>query len=291
VLCRRDFKDKLIAVPGNHEYDSLEEKDGKPTKDRRPTHDAAPFFDHFKNYAFVRRCDEKDVLTNERLPEDECAKRWYKKGYFAFNFPDSGSPWRIVALNDNLAGPRLKAQTQWLEQQLDIAKGNDQRCVLAFWHAPVFSSGQHGHKDYRHPRPKAKLSAPGRMQEILGILHRHGASVVLQGHDHDYEQFNPHDSAGRPASDGIRSFVIGTGGAGLTKDFYVPEGWAATSDRGPFGHDRGRHGVLKIDLYQDGYSWEFLQVETHGRRDIPGGPPFVPCNQRKTPPANAPSPR
>jgi acid phosphatase type 7 len=289
------FEDKLIAVPGNHEYYSLEEKDGRPVKEGRGTY-ATPFFEHFKNYAFVRRCDEKKS-TGEKLSEDECATRWYKKGYIASNFPGPDGPWRLIALNDNFQWPPHKAdkatadqykkemdeQARWLRDQLDKAKGHDQRCVLAFWHNPLFSSGQHGHHNYSTD-PNAKLETGSSMKAAFGMLHAHGASVVLAGHDHNYEQFAPHDAKGRATGDGIRSFVVGTGGAGLTADSYERRRWAPNSDRGPFGRRRGNRGVLKIDLYKEGYAWEFLQIgKESDKKDMPRSPSFVDCNQRRTP--------
>jgi acid phosphatase type 7 len=132
--------------------------------------------------------------------------------------------------------------------------------VLAFWHQPTFSSGKHGH-NYK-TEPNAPLTTSRPMKTALDILYNHGASVTVAGHDHNYEQFKPHDADGNSKdNDGIRSFVVGTGGARLTTDSYLESVWAPNSDGGPFGLTKGIQGVLKIDLFKDSYRWEFLSIQ------------------------------
>ena len=118
------------------------------------------------------------------------------KGYYSF---DLGG-WHIIALNSKLEKKRHRdaysAQHTWLQQ--DLAATNA-RCILAYWHHPVFSSGQHG--------------GSHRMKNILQTLYARGVSVVLKGHDHDYERFALQNPEGDldPAH-GFRAFVVGTGG-------------------------------------------------------------------------------
>jgi 3',5'-cyclic AMP phosphodiesterase CpdA len=220
----RDLDDVLLPVPGNHEY---------------KTENAAPYFAHFKNNLFVNQNGEQ-------------------KGYFALNFPRADGPWRLIGLNAHIRGEEaMHVQMEWLKEKLDIAKeGNKQDCVLAFWHAPTFSSGRHGH-DYK-TEPKTPLTKARPMQAALRILYDNGASVVLAGHDHNYEQFSPHDPEGKPAQDGIRSFVVGTGGSLLTEDIYNN---MAPNSEGLYGRTKGMQGVLKIELFEKRYSWEFLQID------------------------------
>jgi hypothetical protein len=261
----KGLEDVLLPVPGNHEYEST---------------NAEPFFDHFSDNEFVHQNDN---------PDDPKNPRWDKKGYFALNFPQADGPWRIIGLNDNFQARDSKGkeiypgemdkQLTWLASQIDMTKGNDQRCVLAFWHAPLFSSGRHGHTPYAHPKKDSPLTKARSMQTAFRMLHDHGASVVLAGHDHDYEQFGPHDADGNAVPDGIRSFVVGTG-SNLTEDFY--ELLAATSEGGPYGKDNGRQGILQIDLYEDGYRWNFLQIGPKEKmKVIPMGAAKGTCNQRK----------
>ena len=154
------------------------------------------------------------------------------KGYYSKNV----CSWHIVALNSNIDTATGSEQVKWLQKDLSE---NHLTCVLAFWHHPRFSSGAHGNNLH--------------MAAIWTTLYQHSASVVIAGHDHDYERFAPLNSAGqRDEKHGIRSFVVGTGGAKLF-DFSMrgpdSEAWQANS-----------WGVLKLTLQPDSYSWEFIPV-------------------------------
>ena len=146
--------------------------------------------------------------------------------------------WHIVVL-DSTCGKtggcgKGSAQGTWLAADL---AASDARCTLAIWHAPRFSSGDHGND---------KGVAP-----FWDALYAAGADLVVNGHDHDYERFAPQDPGGRQDRvHGIREFVVGTGGAGL-RPF---------SDAKPNSELRaaGTHGVLKLVLHKDSYDWSFI---------------------------------
>ena len=121
------------------------------------------------------------------------------KGYYSYNLGD----WHIVVLNsmcELIEGcSATSPQAEWL--RADLA-ANPRFCTLAYWHHPVFSSGQHGND------PK--------MAPAFQILYDNNADLVINGHDHDYERFAPQTPSGTadPAR-GIREIVVGTGGAKL----------------------------------------------------------------------------
>ena len=127
------------------------------------------------------------------------------KGFYSF---DLGA-WHIVSLNSMAgqvaAAPSMQEQTEWLGA--DLAQSR-QPCLLAFWHHPLFSSGHHGYDG----------ADPGRRTVPLWqILDRHGADVIVNGHDHHYERFAPQTPNGTAVSAGIREFVVGTGGARIRR--------------------------------------------------------------------------
>lgn len=158
------------------------------------------------------------------------------KGYYSVRL----GAWRLFSLDSNLTGGAQLAQLAWLRLQLAAAK---ERCTLAYWHHPLYSSGGHG--------------SMAVMREAWDLLYQAGAEIVLSGHDHDYERFAPQDAGGRfDAARGIRQFVVGTGGA-----FYTPFRW-------PLQHsemrDNSRMGVLKLVLGDGGYAWEFLEASYDG---------------------------
>src|SRR5207247_720865 len=87
-------------------------------------------------------------------------------------------------------------QLGWLEGDLAATSA---QCTLAIWHHPLFTSGSE--------LPTASTA------DFWRILYRAGADVILNGHDHDYERFAPMAPDGtRDSAQGIREFVVGTGG-------------------------------------------------------------------------------
>jgi PKD repeat protein len=151
------------------------------------------------------------------------------KGYYSF---DLGG-WHLIALNSELAADAMTAQEQWLRADLASMKRN---CVLAYWHKPRFTSGSHG--------PFAGV-AP-----LWNDLYNARADVVLSGHDHDYERFAPQNRSGVADPEGIREFVVGTGGA-------YHSGFITTAANSEIRDDT-TFGVLKLTLHGSGYDWEFV---------------------------------
>ena len=77
-----------------------------------------------------------------------------------------------------------------------------------------------------------------------------------------YERFAPQDPAGElDLERGIREFVVGTGGA---SHYSVGEIQPNSQVR-----DNTTFGVLKFQLYADGYDWEFIPVDPAGFPRIP----------------------
>ncbi|HET9910267.1 MAG TPA: DNRLRE domain-containing protein, partial [Anaerolineales bacterium] len=152
--------------------------------------------------------------------------------YYAY---DLGS-WRIYALNSEIDVSAASAQIAWLKDDL---AANPKQCVLAYWHKPRWSSGaEHG-------------SDPA-MQTLWQILYDTGAELVINGHEHSYERFAEMDASGTAVSQGLREFVVGTGGAGLY-EFATP---LTTSEV----RNNVDHGVIKLTLHAASYDWEFIPV-------------------------------
>lgn len=144
--------------------------------------------------------------------------------------------WHVISLNSTLRGAAFDAQLAWLKDNLTR---HPALCTLAFWHHPRYSSG--GHADNVFMAPVWQTLADG------------GADLVLAAHDHHYERFAPQDAHGvRDEARGMRQFVVGTGGAALTPMRFAPD----NSER----RNNVNHGVLRLDLFDNGYTWEFLGV-------------------------------
>jgi acid phosphatase type 7 len=124
-------------------------------------------------------------------------------GYYSMNL---GS-WHLIALNSNCAFVPVgcgagSPEEQWLEQDL----ANDHAaCTLAYWHHPLFHSG-------------GELGGDA-MKQIYTDLYNAHATLVLNGHEHQYERFAPQDPNGNlDTARGVVEFVVGTGGRDL-EDF------------------------------------------------------------------------
>ena len=146
--------------------------------------------------------------------------------------------WHVVVLNSNCAriGGCESGSKQWRWLEADLA-AHRTRCALAYWHHPRFSSGLHGSDTAYAP--------------FWNLLARAKVDVVLQGHDHDYERFAP--------LQGIRSFVVGTGGKSL-----YPTLWPR---KGSVVRNSDSLGVLRLTLRATGYDWAFLPVPGGSFRD------------------------
>ena len=163
-------------------------------------------------------------------------------GYYSYTL---GS-WHIVSLNSNVAAGPGSPQYEWLKN--DLAQSGA-ACTLAMWHHPLFSSGPNGNS--------------GQMREAWRLLNRFGADVVLSGHDHDYERFALQDADGRATPDGIREFVVGTGGYALYDRASQQANSALWENR--------TWGVMKLTLRSGSYDWEFVPIDGQSFRDTGSG--------------------
>lgn len=166
-------------------------------------------------------------------------------GYYSY---DAGG-WHIVSLNSEIDMDVGSAQEQWLRADLDA---NPSRCTLAYWHKPRFSSGSR-HGSSRSPAP------------LWVALYESGAEVVLNGHEHLYERFAPQSPDGSlDLERGIRQFTVGSGGAS-SYGFSTP----LPNSQARNGSDLG---VLKLTLYGEGYTWQFVPTQAGGFTDTGATP-------------------
>lgn len=159
-----------------------------------------------------------------------------RRGYYAFDLGD----WHVISLNtghlcERGACDEQSAQFKWLEADLAATK---KKCVIAFWHHPTFNSGHHG--PFVAALPMWKLMAA------------HHVELVLNGHEHFYERFEPLDAQGAPSADGVVQVTVGTGGIGFS-DF-------KTSQPGSVVRQNDTLGVLKLTLRPSSWEADFVPV-------------------------------
>lgn len=176
-------------------------------------------------------------------------------GYYAYFGARAGNPsrgfysydlggWHLVALNSNCSAVSCatgSAQERWL--RADLA-AHPAACTLAYWHHPRWSHGVHGNT--AAVAPLVRALADGR------------ADVILNGHDHDYERLAPGDANGAADPNGIREFVVGTGGRSLRA--------ASGGDRTEAINTRS-FGALFLTLSPHRYSWNFVSSNGTGFTD------------------------
>ena len=150
-----------------------------------------------------------------------------RRGYYSYDL----GIWHVVVLNSNCVpagGCRERSpQQRWLAADL---AAHPVGCTLAYMHHPRYSSGLHGSDETIAP--------------LWRTLATGGADVVLAAHDHHYERFAP--------IDGIRSFVVGTGGRSHYPVLQRLPRSAKVNDR--------TYGVLRLQLGENRYSWRFLPI-------------------------------
>lgn len=156
------------------------------------------------------------------------------KGWYSY----SVGSWHVVGLNsvcDEVGCGTGSEQLEWLANDLQSSNAD---CLLAYWHHPRFSSGS--------------IGSDARMSPAWRMLQEAGAEVVLSGHAHHYERLAPQDDRGTQRADGIRQFVVGTGGTHLH-----PVGSVLLNSEAIVAE---RHGVLHLELEPEAYRWRFLAV-------------------------------
>jgi hypothetical protein len=156
-----------------------------------------------------------------------------RRSYYSF---DLGG-WHLISLDSNIDLQAGSRQDRWLRGDL---AATTKRCILAYWHHPRFTSGAHqGDNPWVGP--------------FWNALYTARADVVLNGHEHNYERFARQNPAGRATPQGIRQFVVGTGGAYLI-------GFAA-----PKANSQVRRsdtwGVLVLVLHRRSYEWRFVSED------------------------------
>jgi acid phosphatase type 7 len=189
-------------------------------------------------------------------------------GWYSYNL---GS-WHLISLNIecetqpggcSASGSWFAAETEWLKNDL---AANQSPCTLAYWHQPTYSAAD--------SLTEEGITAGTWWQ----LLYEARADLVLNGHDHLYARYAPikpyFDASatsvagvtgtwlGTPdANNGIREFIVGTGGETLDM---VDETPTSNTDYDAIFNQQNLEaatgefwGVMSLTLNQNGYAWDF----------------------------------
>jgi hypothetical protein len=155
------------------------------------------------------------------------------KGYYAY---DLGA-WHLITLNSNCkpAGGcgTDSPQGRWLQADL---QAHQNKCVLAYWHHPLFSSGS---------------NHTSSVKPFWDLLYAYHADVVLNGHEHFYERMALQDPSGNfDRYHGMREFIAGTGG------------YSHHATSTPWYNSKVLNnttfGVLELTLHPTSYDYQFV---------------------------------
>ena len=239
-----DFRDKTYPVPGNHDYGTQMTSSNSG----------------YRQY-WNARLAEMEAAGGKTMSD--------QGGWYSF---DLGN-WHVIALNwacgntTQISCKEDGPQAMWLDA--DLAKATTAgKHIIAMWHgARFFSQNDNGGAG----TPAGPSTDSGKTNILWKKLQAAGADIVLGAHHHNYERFDRmsvEQPAGAPVEDkqgqvdpnGMRQFVVGTGGGGLHKFTSHPDavGSQARVDNS--------YGVLKLVLHENTYEWQFLSSGSPGEQ-------------------------
>ncbi len=182
-------------------------------------------------------------------------------GWYSYNL---GS-WHLISLNIecetqpggcSATGSWFASELEWLKNDL---AANHSACTLAYWHQPTYS-------------PTNGISEEGVTADAFWqLLYEYHADLVLNGHDHLYGRYRPLDpNSNYDPRNGIREFVVGTGGETLDPIVTTPvtSGSSETNMEDPTGNTSFNQenleagsgefwGVMALTLLPNGYAWDY----------------------------------
>ena len=120
---------------------------------------------------------------------------------------------------------------------------------MAYWHRPIVApSSQHVDDEGAFATPY--LGGDNVWQK----LYDGGVDVVLQGHDHLYARYARYNRAGDNTDpNGIRHFIVGTGGIG---------NYTVTETKPGQEYTASVLGIIKLTLNPTNYSWQFINTSS-----------------------------
>jgi hypothetical protein len=178
------------------------------------------------------------------------------QGYYSFNL----GAWHLISLNSNCskAGGCGSGSPQYNWLQNDLAT-HPAQCTLAYFHHPLYSRDTSG--------GTASLSG----QPLWKLLYSAGAELVINGHSHNYQRFQPmNPTGGVDTAKGIVEIVSGQGGANNTPLDVTdsPSAFASKysnvtpglSQPNPVTSYNTGFGVLELTLHTNSYDWKFVPL-------------------------------
>jgi chitodextrinase len=181
------------------------------------------------------------IGNHEYVGSDISGYEWYWNNvphYYSYN----AGGWHFISLDNTSkyigsapSNANYKAETAWLKKDLS---GDKSACTIAYYHEPMFNVGPEG----------SATNTAG----IWQILAQNHVTLVLNGHDHDYQRWTPMDASGTPASNGTTEIVDGSGGHGHQAQ--------VSSDSRLVSSDFTHFGAVRLSLGSSGAGFQFVDT-------------------------------
>jgi hypothetical protein len=146
----------FYPCPGNHDYNSVYNRDRDPSIHRGPYYDLVETF-----------------RNGEGGGEPSGAE-----AYYSFDWGNA----HFISLNSELIqyiGDKNSVMAKWLKRDLE---NTDKTWKIAYWHQPPYSKGSHDSD------AAWELIMQGMRENYVPILESYGVDLVLCGHSHVYER-------------------------------------------------------------------------------------------------------
>jgi len=222
----KQINPSFVMTMGDNQYDDARLKDFQKYYDKT--------WGAFKSKT-------RPVPGNHESYDPAGAFKGYKSYFGSVAYPDGESyysfdqgNWHFIALDSNTFDD--DEQIDWLKDDL---AANTKKCVAAYWHHPLFSSGEHGNDPVGRP--------------VWKLLQANKAELVLNGHDHHYERFAPQNADGKADANGIVEVLGGMGGANpYDIEEVQPNSQKRLTDT---------FGVVKLNFTDTGFSWNLVGTD------------------------------
>jgi hypothetical protein len=170
-------------------------------------------------YGRFKAITDPTVGNHEYILGSDAGYRFYWNNvpdYYSYN----AGGWHFISLDSNVNKVGVgtsSAQYHWLQNDLAHDTSN---CTAVYYHHPYFTIGKEG--------------STQALVDIWKLMAQYHVTLVLNGHDHEYQRWTALDGNGQPDASGITEFVIGTGGHSLTS-FVTSDARVAFSMQKSFG--------------------------------------------------------
>ena len=151
--------------------------------------------------------------------------------YYSF---DLGA-WHLISLNSEISVSNGSVQENWLETDL-----------------AAVPAGSASLRTGTSPASRRAAQLERRLHQFWVDLYAKGADIVLNGHEHNYERFAQQNPSGVADPNGIREFIVGTGGRALRA--------MGTTKANSEVRNNNSYGALELTLNAGSYDWRFVPV-------------------------------